>query len=56
MFMGTYLGCIGIFKLKILIDPSKETSDKIERMAKSQCRSVKNMTEVLVEKGLEIKK
>ena len=42
--------------MKILIDPSEETSKKIERLAKDQCRSVKNMTEVLVEKGLEILK
>jgi len=40
--------------LKILIDPSEETSKTIEKLAKDQCRSVKNMTEVLVEKGLEV--
>lgn len=56
MFMGIYLGCIGIYKLKILIDPSEETSKRIEKLAKDQCRSVKNMTEVLVEKGLEVLK
>lgn len=42
--------------MKILIDPSEETSKRIERLAKDQCRSVKNMTEVLVEKGLEASK
>lgn len=44
------------YGMKILIDPSEETSKRIERLAKDQCRSVKNMTEVLVEKGLEASK
>lgn len=40
-------------QLKILIDPTPEISEKIKKLADLQRRSVKNMTEFLVEKGLE---